>query len=487
VLRRFTTQRTLIVVLFILIFAMAARIERDPDTYWHIASGQLVLETGQPIREDPFSFTFNGVYRVGHEWLAQVVLAQVWAAGGQSGLTLYTAVLATVGLIGLYFACAGSPYLRAFVLVAAATVAAAFWAARPQMFTFVFSAAFLAVTLPYQRGVRRRLWILPVMMLVWAQMHAGWAIGFMILGAGVAGEAMRWVFQVSQRADAFVKGRALALTGLACAAVLIVNPYGFDLLRVPFETLSVGPLTRFIAEWLPPDPALRETWPFFAVLALTLLMMLLGRKHGTPTEWILLALSGFLALRAARNIAFFAVVAAPILSVQIDGFLARRNWAIPPPKRVSIPAALLNATLILLALLVGLVRWVQVSDPRETQRYLAQQFPLIGVEVLNASGAPREMFHDFEWGGYLILNAPEYPVFIDGRTDLYGDFLLEYLNITQGTNWREAFAQYGIQVVLAANRWPLTAELRREPGWVLRYEDGISALFVWEGLCCDLG
>jgi hypothetical protein len=92
---------------------------------------------------------------------------------------------------------------------------------------------------------------------------------------------------------------------------------------------------------------------------------------------------------------------------------------------------------------------------------------------------PREMFNSYNWGGYLMFAAPEYPVFIDGRTDLYGEFLRTYLDAAiANENWRDILAEYNINLVVVEKGSGLDLALREENGWHLEYEDDLAVIHV---------
>jgi hypothetical protein len=93
------------------------------------------------------------------------------------------------------------------------------------------------------------------------------------------------------------------------------------------------------------------------------------------------------------------------------------------------------------------------------------------------------MFNSYNWGGYLMFAAPQYPVFVDGRTDLYGDELLTtYLRTaTAGENWRETLDEYAIRLVVVEKGSGLDRNLRDEVGWSLDYEDELAVIYTREG------
>jgi hypothetical protein len=105
------------------------------------------------------------------------------------------------------------------------------------------------------------------------------------------------------------------------------------------------------------------------------------------------------------------------------------------------------------------------------------------VEYLQANPPPGPMFNSYNWGGYLMFALPDAPVFVDGRTDLYGDaFLTQYLNTAVGGDgWRDTFAQYGIRVAVIEKDSGLARRLREEPGWKEAYSDDLASIFEKTG------
>ena len=92
---------------------------------------------------------------------------------------------------------------------------------------------------------------------------------------------------------------------------------------------------------------------------------------------------------------------------------------------------------------------------------------------------PREMFNSYNWGGYLMFAAPQYPVFIDGRTDLYGEFLRTYLDAaTADDNWRDILRDYDIHLVVVEKSSGLDLALREEAGWTLQYTDDLAVIYT---------
>lgn len=482
-MRQLTTERAAIIILFALLFALAARIPTDTDTWWHIRSGEYTLTHGM-IYADPFSFTKAGEPWINHSWGSQIILYGVWQLAGNVGLAVYTAGLATAGMWFIYRMCAGNTYLRAFALVLGAATAAVFWSPRPQMLSFVLSAAVLYLLHLHKRRGVDRLWWIPVIMGVWGNLHAGFSIGFIFLGGSIAGEILGNIFTPKAEAVLPWRGiRKLILVSLVSAAALLINPYGAAMLAVPFQTLGIGALQNFIQEWNSPDFHQQQTWPFVALLFGTLGAVGASSKRLDWHDFVLVAGTAFMGLLAGRNIAVFAVVATPVLTLHLAAALDERGWILTPVRRVTPRMARLNALLVGLVLLGALAKVLLVLDAETVQTAQEEFLPVRAVDYLNETEPPGPMFNSYNWGGYLLFARPAAPVFVDGRTDLYGDAFLtdDYLKTaTGGNDWRETLDSYGIRLVVVEAGSGLARALRDESGWSLDYEDEQAVVFTRE-------
>jgi hypothetical protein len=483
-MRRLTIERTAIIVVFMMLFAVALRVPMDTDTWWHLRVGEAILQSGF-VTSDTLSHTMAGQPWVNHSWGAQIVMTLFWRAG-DFGLALYTAVLATGGMAFVYVTCrASNVYVRLFAVVLGAVTASVFWSARPQMFTFLFSAVALWLLWGEVRQSGRRIWVYPLMMLVWANLHAGFSVGFILLGIVIAGEGLANLLARALREGLRWRGvgRLIGI-GLLSVAAILVNPRGADLLAVPFQTLGIGALQNFIQEWASPDFHQPQSWPFIALLFGVLGAAAASPKRITWTEFLLVAGTGFMALTSGRNIALFAVAATPVFCTHLDAALTARGWVLRPLKAVPPRIGALNLLLIVLAG-VGLLAYAAGTfiDPDEVRDTQAEVLPVAAVEALLAERPPGNLFNSYNWGGYLSLYAPEYPVYVDGRTDVYGDrFLTQdfYRVAVAAPGWQDTLARYGVGIVLIEPQTGLAFALRETPGWRIAWEDDVAVLFVAE-------
>jgi hypothetical protein len=483
-MRHLTMQRTMLIALFIILFALATRTPVDTDVWWHLRAGQHILTEGF-IYTDPFSFTKVGTPWINHSWAAQIILFGLWQLAGNVGLGLYTAVLATAGMFLLYRAGTGHTYLRAAVLIVGAATASSFWVERPQMFSFLFSTIVIYLLHLARREGRDYLWWIPLLMALWGNLHAGYSIGFILLLGTIiaesAGHLLKW--NVAQVMPWPLIRKLSLVTALSVAAVMI-NPYGPQILSVPFATVGISFLREYVNEWNRPDFTQPLVWPFLVMLVLTVVLGFLNRKRITITDVCLCLGTAGLALLAGRNIATFAVVAIPVLMYWSNDLLEQRGWVLYPIKRVSLGIARLNAVFIGIVAFVCLIKIVGSLNGTTVTQAQRDFLPVRLTEYLRDANLPGPMFNSYNWGGYLMFALPEQPVYVDGRTDLYGDSFLrhDYLPAAVGdSEWQSILDHYAIQLVVMEPESGLTGVLRQESSWQLRYEDEQAVVFTRGG------
>ena len=484
------TKRLFVALFAIALFTMAVRETLDPDMWWHLRTGEYIARLGIPA-QDVFSFTVRQNAWVTHEWLSQVIMWQVYLVGhlvgGLPGLILFFAALIALTFWLLYLACAGRPYLAAFIVLLAAITSAIVWGVRPQIFNMLLTAVFVLIVERVKDGQWRvrALWWLPLLMLVWANLHSGYLLGVVLLGTYAVGDlAQHWLATPTERT--LSKTVVTHLFGVTIASFLVaaVNPSGIELWIYPFLTLGSGAMQAYIQEWLSPDFHQTFFWPFAGMLALGVLGWIFNKHRPTITEMLLLLGTGAAGLLSARHIPLFAIVATPIivrhwLGVVADSRLASVLAGSQPEQPIKPLFAVLN-WLILVAAVGTAVFW-SVSKISGNDAAIAARYPVAAVDYLEASGLDKARgYNSYNWGGYLIWRG--IPVFVDGRADVYGDpFLLFYRETFEvHSTWQEPLNQHNVDYVLMERGTPLTAVLTASPEWNQVYEDNIAQIFVRE-------
>jgi len=468
---------------------MAVRVAVDTDTWWHLRAGSWMLEKGEILRTDPFSLTKQGEPWIYPGWLAQVILYGVFHTLGFAGLNLFTAIMVVIAFVFIWPLLDAPPLMRAFVLILAATVSAVYWSARPQIFSFALSAIFLWSLTQADKGQLRRIWILPPLMALWSNLHGGFAIGFLLIGAYLFGEIVELVLDARLRPqvnaevvrDHIIKIRTLVIIGLVCAVAVSINPHGPQMVIYPFKTVSVGVLQEYIEEWQSPNFHRLEVQPFLWMLMLCSVALALSRERKRASDLLLLVGFASLSLLAARNIATFALVAAPILARQSNAVVKPllEKQARPP----DFPEPIARKINLILFIILALAALMKITIPLSDQvnrDAIAGQVPVDAVAYLREHPDLGSLFNSYNWGGYVIWDLfPDYLSFVDGRTDLFGDEVLEgYLKAWLAEpGWEGYLDRYGIRVVLLEPRAPLAFFLEHA-GWEIRYEGEMAVVLT---------
>lgn len=478
-LGRLTTERAATAILFLLLFALASRAAMDPDMWWHIRLGQQSADTSHFVYADEFSHTQRGSTHKNHSWLAQVVIALLWRQGGHLGLTIYVASLAVAGMFFVYRAGRGSVYMQGFVLVIGGACAGAFWSPRPQMFTFLFAALLLYLLRRLKRKGQAPLWSLLPIMWLWANLHGGYIVGYLFISAFVLGESLnRRLGNVDTAVALPDLGRLAGITVLSLA-LLPINPLGLDVFTAPFETLGISGMREYIQEWQSPDFAQPITWSF-VILVLALVAVSWASKAKLDfADLLLVGGTLFMALYSARHLSLFAITVVPVISAHMDTILERNGWTMPRRSEETLRRSALNLMLIVLVALGAMAHVAYVSSRDTVDQALALNYPAEAVEFLKESGLSGKIFNSYNWGGYLILNLPEFPVFIDGRADLHRESLAEYAAAAFGRpQWSEVFARREIDIAIIETDGPLAWRLDEDENWRQAYRDDVASVYT---------
>src|SRR6266550_4466863 len=418
----------------------------DSDTYWQLAMGRWMLDHHAFLRQDIFSSTVAGAHFGVGEWLGQIVFAGTFAAAGWAGVALLRATLLAVSaFFVVQLARRGGPpwWISLPLVVAALLVSKITWTDRPQLFTLALFPALLGLLLSLPAGFSRRLLILPLLFLVWTNLHGGYLLGLAVVA----------IFVVEAVLTRGRRGVPLALTAIACVAVTFLNPAPLELAGAAREDFLNPP--RFLTEFLPPDVVTPAGALFAAFVLLVIGSALL--RGGSLLEAMLLAPLLYLAFTAQRQMLFFCFSATAFLGARLSG-LVRHPRAFELPAPVRLPVALV-------LLIAGLASALAAPTRPDERAY-----PAAALDTLRQDSGV--LLNEYDWGGYLIFNLPERPVFIDGRYVPYlGGVLADYRALVGlRPGWRDLLDKYKVSELLLRPDRPLAVALR-EDGWRVRSSD----------------
>jgi len=486
-----TTRRLLDLILFLAIFTMAVRLPADTDTWWHLRAGQYIVETRTIPTVDPFSHTRAGLAWIDHGWLAQIGWYGLFALGGWPGLSLGLASLVTLSFWLVWQVTPGNPFIRAFITILGATTSAVIWVARPQMVSFMLAALILFILEHYKRrpsllptsySLFLSPFSLPFIIMLWANIHGGYAIAFMLIATYLLGETMNHLtHHTDDPVMSWQQMKQLVMIAALSFLLVAVNPNTWQMWLYPFRTVNISVLRDFIQEWRSPDFHQAMTWPFIGMVLLTLTVISQARRR---VDWSDLALFGMwttLSLFAGRNMGLYGLLTVPALARYTDAAIGRYlpSGESGLVRRRPILARL-NLAIVALLVVAALLKIGVALSPQARETYLTETLPVKAAEFIQRTQPAGPMFNSYNWGGYLIFTLwPTYPVYVDGRTDLYDDvFLRRYFNTMKaGDGWQQALQDDNINLVFIEHDSILAKLLRLDPQWQSIYEDDIAIIF----------
>jgi hypothetical protein len=420
------------------------------DTWWHLAYGRHMADVGGFAQTDPFSFTAYNRPFPNHQWLGERIFYTLHMLGGMPLLTAFCGALLTTAWIVVWRLGRGAVTDRLLITGTAAAASTLIWSIRPQVFTIVLLPA---ITTFLARGRLR--WI-PLMVLIWANLHGGVLLGVVVVSV--------WTLV----AVATGRRRTSHISCLAtCLLATFITPLGMAYWPEVFRSLVRSQVNR-LQEWQP--PSLPPQHLFFWGLAALLIVFAARRwRHiRTDADLGLTASSLVLlipAIRTLRNTAPFVMLAAPALSRLLDaqadvpGGVRRRVYGAVP--------------VVAGALAAGVV-WAAWSQPWPRLQWA----PLTPSVARAIAECPGPLYNSYGDGGPIIWFVPSQRVFLDSRQDQFPTALVsESTAIENGGSPFPLFAEHRIRCAALKAGAPAARQLL-EAGWQESYRDATWVVLV---------
>ena len=443
----------------------------DPDLWWHVRAGRWILDNRAFPRSEMFTYTAAGNPWTAHEWGSEVLFAILSAAGGALLVGVVMALVTWSGLWALALRARdrGAGWgVCAVAMLLGARAMQPVTGSRPQMLTFALCCWTLLLAERHLARGGRRVWLLPLIVAVWANLHAGFLFGIGLIAAVAGIEALR---AITHRPGAFALRRVGELGAAVAASVLAacINPYGPGLIAYALRlTHEVSGLP--IVEWMRPDPL---SWGMAAADLLAVTMALLVLRGGR-VEWrdALLSVGGVVAaLIAVRNLAVLVAVALPAWAALVQAALDRR----PAARAKHRPAPH-----VAIAILATAVAGVGVATARAAQAAsaagIAEREPVCATALLARSPEALRLFAPYATSGYVIGALwPHATVYDYGELLAPGpQVLANDIRIAAGTtDSPSAMSLLDGSRTVAVLMVPgaLTAELASSGGWMKALSD----------------
>lgn len=475
----------------VLAIVLADSVQRaDTDLWGHVRFGQIMLSTGRLIRHDIFSYSAPGSLWINHEWLTQVIMAWCYNGLGVVGLKIFKFVCASaiVLLLTAGLAETGAALDIQLAVLFSTSLAIPGWIEfRPQLADYICLAAILAMLGRNVRGRRAHLWLVLPIMVLWANLHAGFIVGVGALGlyAGVVGAQELWDGRRPTR------GINLGLLTLAALAVTLINPYGIGEWYIVLHKVR-NPLTmRFTVEFQSFFWQLKHGQTEFTLAgiipyifqvglmaALVLGFVVTPRRDDLPLVAIALLMSVG-GLYVIRNMPLAAIACAAPVAYHLDLAMTRlrRRRSDSSRGRAAVP--------VQIAALAGagfLIVQHGIFSPR-LPAY--EKVPAGAVEFMNRHHLHGNILCQYVWGVYVIWHeAPRSKVFFDSFELRYPQSVRnDYLAFAfhGGAKAQAMLTRYPHNYVLVKTKDHTYRFMAKQLGWKLIYRDPVSALFARGG------
>ena len=475
----------------------------DCDTGWHIRTGEWILAHHRVPLHDIFSFTKPDGVWYAWEWLSDVLFAWLHGLGGLRTLCLFAMMLISFIFVMLFRLTRknSNAIVAIVVTMTAAASTSIHWLTRPHLFTVFFALVFYGALESVRAGKTRLgripyLVILPVLTILWTNLHGGFFVGAILIGAYAVGDLLKAALtpDPSERRPALLRARGYLLSVAGCLAASLVNPYTWRLHQHVFAYLTDPYQSQHIVEFFSISFHHPMAIFFEAMLLTGAIAAAWHASKGRYVESVLIVLWGHGALLAARNIPLFAITAAPVIASAVEEWIAAipswnlAAWVGNAVRKFSEVAGETDQTDRIprwhIASALGMIVFVALmyapNPPKSFQaEFDPKSFPAGAIATLRQQPDAR-IFAQDQWGDYLIYRLyPRTKVFTDGRSDFYGsDFGKKYLDVMgAGYSWEKTLGGYGVDTILLSPSTPLAGALKESPRWRVVYDDGVSLVF----------
>jgi hypothetical protein len=451
----------------------------DPDIWWHLSVGDWIFHNRTFPHTGIFSRTAANHPWMAYSWGYEVLLSRfydLWTFVGMGWFGTAVTVAVAVAVFEMLYRISGR-FWTAWALSLLSFGGFLFnIAPRPLFFSVILFTLVLTLILEAQRSAQVRLlcW-LPLIFVVWANLHIQFIYGLALVGLLAGTNLLQRILTSFQLYPDFLTKPTLAVAPLfaifACCVIAgCIGPYSYHLYQEAFVISQSKIMYAMIIEL----QALSFKYynHYIELLLCAGAFFAVGwQRTLDPFKLALLIFASVCGFRTWRDAWLLCVTAAaviadfPMSDDKRDRSLGVSGWAV-----VSL------ASLLLLLLAVRNTDF----NTRALDRAISREYPVDAVNFLRRNPVGGPLYNSFDFGGFLIFYMPQYPVSIDGRTDLYGNALTERYYATQ-----EADPSYTSDpvlneagVVVLKNKFPITGMLLTDRRFRVIYRDNLTTVFV---------
>jgi len=484
---------------------------QDPDIWLHIKTGEYIVQHQEVPRVDIFSSTISGKEWIDHSWLVQVIFYLVFHFGGADNLIFLSSIIVTLAFLFLFLSVYRQRrHLTLCVAMLFLTILASRirMNIRPENFSILFFSVYLFILT--RQADKKWIFLLPLIQLIWVNAHGFFILGPLMVGIFIFAEKLKranllpWEWGKADALDNKSYKNLWRVFVFICL-VSFINPYGYKGALYPLwvsfnSLLKSGIYYKYIEELLPTWRHYQTIGTYYILIAISSVTFLLNFKRINLAHLMLWLIFLGISFKVNRNIIFFnffAFLAATeglfkLLDTNkfdfIEGFLGKSRYLFMYLLRF------IGITVLILWVIKSansiMTRSYYIFDENRTKSILlgitAKKYPDKPADFILKNGLPANIFNQFNYGSYLIYRLfPKQKVFIDGRTELYGDdFFKDYQKILAVDKGAidDIFDKYNINTVLLReigdDFGTLASYFFNSRVWALVYFDENSLIFL---------
>jgi hypothetical protein len=483
-------------------------ISGDDDVFWHLATGRYIVESGTVPSTDVFGYVTEGQEWMPFEWGWDIITYGLYNIGGYEAISVFRTVifLLTFGILFIVmqrFKVSFNISLLILGLIAFGTIDRL--TPRPHIISYLFFAllVFIITDYKYIRHNHKILYFLPLIFLVWANIHMGIIAGMFFLGIYVISEMIVFVrkskvnsqFTPLSKPDLY----RLLMIIVACILVMLINPNSFQTYIYAYEHTQMK-LLETINEWRSPFNEMFSgsfvTIIYKIFLFSGLLVLYYAVKRKDIFIGILVIGLAIYSVRAVRLTVDYIIFISAFLGVSLDYIISNlkaqsfKNFILKGPVLKVVYAIILLFCIFRLpdsSLYLENLKYYRISGMGINSDFIpVQMFDFMKENNIPDKG--EKVLNHFGTGGYLIWNFPQEKNFIDSR-NLNDSIYYEYTGIMgMAPGFQQKIENHGIDyfIYLAPDLVRIPQEMQTTPisyfsqnaQWKLVFWDDKSFLYV---------
>jgi len=480
------------IIIFIILFIL--QVPNDPDLGWHLRNGQYLIEHNLRVPQtDLYSYTMTDFPVIMHEWLTDLIMYFLYSHFGFISLIIFFVIITFLAffIVARTFKANLSYQLLGCLLGIIASLPVI--SIRAQMITLLGLALVIYIIYQYKNQINPRLiYCLPLIFLLWANLHGGFFVGILFIGLFIFIELIK-VFLKNKIKDNPINFQILSPAAFKklfiilalCLIATLLNPYFIRIYYEVFTTVFDDYAKNFIMEWAPLTihNQIGQHYIIYSALIFILILfnLLFYKFKNFDFTYLMIAVSFFLiSISSMRHLPFFVLITIPYWVILVRRLTGDNLQTI------------LKQKWLILLLLIGVIIYANqkltifykiADDPQKIAEIFG--YPYQAIQFLKDHPQGERMFNEYNWGGYLIWQYPEKKVFIDGRmaswrlkragqTQIILKDFVTLKNANKG--WEELLNSYQIDNVIVYNDAPLAWELKNS-GWLPVYQDQLAIIY----------